>query len=369
MKHPFWIVNSLLLMLFVFVLGFMYLSQTPLPEREHLVRAQIQAPFTKEKVEINIAKIYENDLFDTYKKETPTTELPLIIEPLPEPPRPQPITIPELPEPQFLEPLNIILKGIITVGSDNNHNCAIIEDSNTKQELPYRVGDTIDDARLIRILNNKIILLRTNGQQEVLYLREDDAKNDPAYTSTEQWSSIIEKTSDTDYTIDAQQFIQRVNNLGIVVDTLGLTTAYEQGMSIGCRIGQMDEKSFGPLLGLQKGDIILSVNGIPADSTDNRLAIYKHIIALSSGNTIAVTIQREDAQQILNYTLKAEDDTLKKSSSKQPSNETIQQQKHITTLKKTYSFAPTMKEIRTQEKTHMLNKGKARPGLSTNTHE
>lgn len=52
----------------------------------------------------------------------------------------------------------------------------MIADNKTNQEGTFKVGDTVQDAQLIRIFSNKIILLRNNGQQEVLYLREQDAK-------------------------------------------------------------------------------------------------------------------------------------------------------------------------------------------------
>ena len=45
--------------------------------------------------------------------------------------------------------------------------------------LPDKTGDVIEDAQLMRIFSNKVVLVRSNGQQEVLYLREKDAKTDP----------------------------------------------------------------------------------------------------------------------------------------------------------------------------------------------
>lgn len=356
MKHPFWIVNCLLFLLLLCVLGFVYFFKAPLPEREEIVVTQKSTPSTTKESHINIAAIYEQDLFNTYKKEQPIIEPSLVIDPIPEPPQPQPVSIPELPEPQFLEPINVMLKGIIAVTTDNTKNRAIIQDNKTSQEAVYRVGDTVEDARLIRILSNKIILLRTNGQQEVLYLREQDAKNDPTYAIIDQWDTVIKKTTDTDYTINTPLFTQRINNLGQVVDILALTTAYEKGVSIGCRIGLLDEKSFGPELGLQKGDIILTVNTIPADNTENRLAIYQQIIDLPHQGVITLNITRNNAPLTLNYTLVSQDDTLEKTPQKQ--SEEMVQEKKFSVLREQYSFAPTMKEIRTQEKARMLQKGK-----------
>jgi len=368
MKHPFWIVNSALLFLFCTVLLFIYFSQYPLPERVHVELIPGRTPIVHEKSQINIAKLYEQDLFDTYKQEEKSIPEEIdIIEPVPVPPQPQPISIPEPPEPQFLEPVNITLKGIITISSDNGKNRTIIEDNKTKQETVYRVGDTIEDARLIRIFNSKIILLRTNGQQEVLYLREQDAKNDPAYLVTDRWDTVISKITDSEYAINTKQFISRISSLGQIIDTLGLTTAYDKGISKGCRIGQIDEKSFGPLIGLQKGDIIISINNIPADSTENRLAIYQHIIAIPNNGIISMEIERHNERHALHYTLQHA--TAEKITTKFVPSQEETKEKNISILHNKYSFAPTMKEIRAQERKRMLEKEKKEPSSSTHVGE
>ena len=114
--------------------------------------------------------------------------------PFPEPPAQQKIVIPAIIEPEFLDPLQVTLKGIIVVSSNDSKNRAMIQDNKTMQEGTYKVGDLIQDAQLIRIFKNKIIFLRLNGQQEVLYLREQDAKVDPAYSLSHEWDTVVKKT-------------------------------------------------------------------------------------------------------------------------------------------------------------------------------
>jgi len=98
-----------------------------------------------------------------------------------------------MPKPKFLDPLDITLKGIIVLVHNDSKNRAIIADNKTNKELTYKVGSAIEDAQLIRILSNKVIFLRSNGQQEVLYLREKDAELDPVYTIIDNWDGIIQK--------------------------------------------------------------------------------------------------------------------------------------------------------------------------------
>jgi len=276
MKHPFWIVNSLLFFLVIFTLIFIYTSRVPVPERESIEPVYIP-PKKDRKLDINIRKIYEDDLFGTYKKELKPVRQDFTT-PFPEPPPPQKTSITAVSTPKFLDPLDITLKGIVVISTNDTKNRAIIEDNKTKREDMYKVGDLIEGAQLIRIFRNKVIFLRSNGQQEVLYLREQDAKFDPAFAIIDGWDNVIQKVSENNYLISPKEFIFRVTNLAQFIDILGLTSAYQKGKSIGCRIGTLGLESLGVYLGLQTGDIILTINDIPAFNTPNRLKIYNKIL-------------------------------------------------------------------------------------------
>src|SRR5258708_7440748 len=192
MRHPFWIVNLGLLSLVLVAFAFVYLSSIKVPMRESIEPTQA-LPRKELKVAINIKKIYEDDLFGTYTKELPQLKRLDAVIPFPEPPVQERIVAPKVIEPEFLDPLQVTLKGIIVVGSNDSKNRAMIQDNKTTQEGTYKVGDIIQDAQLIRIFKNKIIFLRLNGQQEILYLREQDAKIDPAYSLAHEWDTVIKK--------------------------------------------------------------------------------------------------------------------------------------------------------------------------------
>jgi len=63
MRHPLWILNSVLLVMFVIVLFFMLLSRQPTPEWQDIEPARYVKPLEKKVSEINISKIYDYDLF------------------------------------------------------------------------------------------------------------------------------------------------------------------------------------------------------------------------------------------------------------------------------------------------------------------
>ncbi len=360
MKHPFWIVNSCLLLLLLLVASIMYFMRTPLVPRADI---NITMPTTNkqstQEFTINISKIYEHDLFDTYEKEEPVSTA-ATIPPMPEPPKPLVASAPKIPEPQFVDPLDITLKGIIVISTQESKNRAIIEENKTKTEKTYKVGDFIHDAQLIRIFSNKIILLRSNGQQEVVYLREQDAKIDPVYSAIGGWEHVSQEVESDTYVITRQEFISRVKNLAHFIDLLDVTTAYKDGLSIGCRIGIVEPASLAHYLGLKTSDIIVAINGIPTANTADRVTIYKTIIGLADNNEITVSLIRNSKEFTLRYTIEAKKNEKKEPFMTQKSAEE-QERKDKEILAQKHTFAPTIDEIRKKEKALMLQKGKSMP--------
>lgn len=302
MNHPFWIINaSLLLLLFLAHLSIRFL-QPVIPVREPII--QKTKPLQEKMVHVNLEKIYKNDLFNTIKSVEPLEVAP---EPLPVLPRlPKvslPTTPPTPPEPRFLDPLNITLKGIFFVGAHKKENSVIFQNNTTNEEITASVGTKVQDAVVVRIFKNKVLLLRVNGQQEILYLREEDAKLDSAYGYSDDWNDVITKIDNNTYQISIQEFMIRVANMGQLLYTLGVTTAYKNGKSIGCRIGVLDQGNVGIFLGLKTGDIITKINEKPVFTTKERLEIFKEI-SEQKKETLTVKILRNGQDLSMKYILK-----------------------------------------------------------------
>ena len=357
MKHPFWIINIGLFLLVLFAFAFAYFSQIKVPKRTSIEPTEI-IPHKELKVAINIKKIYENDLFGTYTKELPSLKTLDLVMPFPTPPLQEKITIPKISEPEFLDPLQITLKGIIVVGSNDAKNRAIIQENKTKQEGTYKVGDIIQDAQLIRIFKNKIILLRLNGQQEILYLREQDAKHDPSYMITGDWETVVKEVAQYHYTINPYTFTDRVKNLAQFINLINATTAYKKGKSIGLRIGSLSPQSFGLMVGLEKDDIITEINNMPTQTTEERIAIYKNITTLTAGDTISITLTRRNKELTIFYTLEDFVTPVEKK-------ENIPEEKkqayfsNFIPTQQLNAFAPTIDKMRKNDHQIMVQNGKS----------
>jgi len=361
MKHPFWIINLGLLSLVLAAFAFIYLSNKKISSRKE-IEVTPPLPAKEKKLAINTKKIYEHDLFGTYVQElAPQAKKLDSIIPFPEPPAQQKIVIPTVIEPDFLSPLDVVLKGIIVVSSNDAKNRAMIQDNKTLQEGTYKVGDVVQDAQLIRIFKNKIIFLRLNGQQEILYLREQDAKTDITYSMAYEWDTVIKRISDNNYIINPDSFVKQIKNLTQFINLLNATTAYQQGNSIGLRIGNLSASPFGGLIGVQNGDIITSINNIPTQTTEERLAIYKNITSLKVGNTITVKITRRNRELTITYTLEDFITTKKEQDTFEQKQETafFFNKKNDNIKQQHYTFMPTIDKIKKADHQMMHQKSNA----------
>lgn len=301
MKTPLWMVNSLLVLLSLFVAGFIIYSQIQPPSRKQLEPDPSSIILPKKEIsKVQLSRIYNNDLFNTYIPMPKPTVQPIQKPQIPAPPNPKQYTPAFESKPTFLDPLNIKLKGIIWQGTEEESR-TIIADSSGKQTV-YRVGDKLEDSHVLRIFDRKIILMRSNGQQEALYLSSTDAARDQEHEiiRKQDYSKVIQQINETVRIIDPEEFTKITHNLGQVIDALNLSSVYQSGEPIGIRIGSFEEETLGSALGLQEDDVIISINNIEATSIQKRLEIYNSITELPEGSVIRVLLLR-DSDQIMHY--------------------------------------------------------------------
>ena len=307
MKSPLWMVNAIFALFLCLLFVLMLILKKPIIKRTSISPQEPATPLAQEVSKINPVRIYESDLFRTFVRAQPLQqEVAVEDQPIvpPAPPLPKTFVKKQRAMPEFLAPLEVELKGII-YNSNSVYSRAIIMDRKTKQEKLHKIGDTLEDAHLIFIGKNKAMFIRSNGQQETLFVSAEAAQKDPMY-APHNVSTAVERIDEHDFIVNADQFLKEVNNVAQFLDNLDITTAFDKGQIIGCRVGKMLPKSIGPALGLQYADIITSVNGVPATDTSSRVKIYKQIEQAENNQQISAVIQRGGAQLTMNYALQKE---------------------------------------------------------------
>jgi len=307
MKQQLWIVNSSLLgIFFTACILLKFFEQYPPVRRPGKITLQDSVKKKEPTSQATLEVIYKNDIFGTFIPQILMPPAPpqaikqSLVTPIPEPQAAQITPIPEPKKQEFVDALNLTLKGIV-ITSDELKNVVMIADETQKENL-YRLGDKIKDAQIIKIIRNRVVFLRANGQQELFFLRKED--NPLSVPFEERWKMTVKQISPTAFEVDPEYFIKEVDSLGNFVDSLPLIgTAYQGGSPIGIRVGNLEKQDIGLMLGLQPYDIVIAINDITTAEQKNRLTIYDTITQAKIGDTINVKVKRGQQEIELAYKL------------------------------------------------------------------
>ena len=246
----------------------------------------------KEKEPSFYAVIHKRDLFhsakeEVAKKKAPTTRKKVVI------------------KEEALEktPLRVRLRG--TVYRESGNSIAIIEDTKTRKQDVYHVGDFIlGEAKLIGISRNKVYLER-NGKQEVLEVYEgpEVRTGERAEDKRPQRGPIptgagIRRLSANRYRIPQEDLRNAFENMNHLLTQVRMVPNFNNGEPDGFKLLSVKSGSLIHRSGLRDGDIIKRVNGIEIDSPEKAFEIYDQV---KNEPTITVEIERGGGKKTFTY--------------------------------------------------------------------
>jgi general secretion pathway protein C len=170
--------------------------------------------------------------------------------------------------------LNVRLKG--TVVSPNGFALAMIEDRSQRDESLYMEGDRIQDAEILEIREDKVILRRA-GRDETLKLfaekpRKQGRWKPPARTTARRRYAQQRSARSTAVSGSGRRAQQRVRSL---MAQLRLRPHYEKGKPAGFKVGQVRLGSVFQAEGLEKGDIVVAINDEDVRTPNQLLKAYR----------------------------------------------------------------------------------------------
>ncbi len=366
MRQSLWVVNSSLLFLFLIAQVAFFLLHTPIPRRTSLEPDTIPVEAKKLGLTVSIKNIYEqNDLFGTYIPVAPAEAKAVepVIPVIPEAPPMVPLKIPLEPQKVFIAPLAVTLRGVMYNYNTPDKSIAIIQFQDSKEEVNYRVGQLIADAQILKIYPNRVIVVRSNGQQETLYLSENEASKDMKFEVIKDISSIVIPIHQGVYHVPIEKLTKNIKSLGRFIEILDLTTVYKKGKSVGCSVKRAGKDTLAEKLGFKAEDIIEQVDGIPVTDMSSRVVVFDNMIQKKIGDQFTVKVERSGNPVELKYMLvadphqgiglqKTETDAKKSAKEAVPTSEQlfdIEQQK-IKMLEQKVKLAPTVQQIEMEER-------------------
>lgn len=194
-----------------------------------------------------------------------------------------------------LEPTSLKIALLGTVVGSEQDSFAIIEEKGRKKQDLYKVGDSVQSAVVRRILRGKVILT-VQGRDKILTIEEEAAsrrKNEVARPEPiRQGERIAVKRSEVE---------KSLKNVHQLLSQARVRPHFSEGKPDGLAITHIKRGSIFEKLGLKNGDIVKGLDGKEIKSPDDVLQMYEK---LTVGSEVAIEIERDEEEQIINYTFR-----------------------------------------------------------------
>lgn len=166
----------------------------------------------------------------------------------------------------------------------------------TNKEVMHHLGDTIKDGMIIRIAQDRIVILRSNGQQETFYLRKDitlDSLSEKADKDSDA-DKLARSTGENTYDLSLDVFGRKIQTIADFLQEFDLMPIYKQSSILGFKISTKNAGAFPTSLGLANGDLITKINGLDITDQKNRVKIYDTFKTIQPKSKITITLQRNN---------------------------------------------------------------------------
>lgn len=210
--------------------------------------------------------------------------------------------------------LNLRLVGMFSSDS-GGPALALIADGNNP-ERPYRLGDTIANGpRLEQILSDHVVLSR-NGALEKLSLPKDNLTSaaapratpappagarPPAVTPLSAAPAGPEAAAPVDASAVAERLRKQMETRPDALQDLAETTPYMQnGQFAGLRLRPGRDRQAFQQLGLQPGDVLTQVNGVPLTDPVQGLSLLQELL---NNDQVNIQVLRNGTEVPLSFNL------------------------------------------------------------------
>jgi general secretion pathway protein C len=167
-----------------------------------------------------------------------------------------------------------------TVAGDQEIARAVIEDTATKIQDLYKIGDSIQAARIERIERSRVVLLR-EGREEVLEMSMADLSSSPGATPSAAAAGApfpreaVTVISPTEFEINRRALLSRIGGIEAILRTTRVTPYVVDGNVEGLRLTGLANVSMARFVGLEDGDIIQNVNGQALTSLPKAFQVFQ----------------------------------------------------------------------------------------------
>ncbi len=197
--------------------------------------------------------------------------------------------------------LNLKLWGTVT--GEKEETFAVIEESGTRQQNLFRVGDTVQEAMVKLILREKVVL-NVKGKDEILELEKAVASKGRTFRSPSQSaaaSRIRQPARTRRITIRRSQIDSALQDVNKLISEVNIKPHFQDGQPDGLMLSRIRPNSIFMRMGLRNGDIITGVNGNNIQSVQDVIGFYEN---LKTAERLNLQMKRGGRPRTIEYTVR-----------------------------------------------------------------
>jgi type II secretory pathway component PulC len=214
-------------------------------------------------------------------------------------------------KPQQASSLPIRLMNTVVL-QDSVKSIASVQVSGQRDLKEYREGDTIDNlAKIFKI--TRLELLVKNNQTGICesitssLLKEGRTSPISVMTPSQSRSYVANKkipgieNVGNKFMIKKDVLDEKLKDIGAILTQARAVKIQNPDGSMSFKMTEMDPEGVFPILGLQEGDIITSINGKPIMDLNEVMSLFGKIKNIEN---LSLGIKREGAESVQDYTIK-----------------------------------------------------------------
>jgi general secretion pathway protein C len=181
---------------------------------------------------------------------------------------------------------------------------AIIEDTASRTQALYRVGDRVGEGRLASIGWDRATVAFDGGEATLEIASEPAPPDTPAPADAPPPPATgerIRRTGENAYLVDRREISGALGNTSGLLTQLRAVAEVRDGRPAGFRLFRIREESLFARLGLRDGDVVERVNGT---EVHDPAALLRFLERLGHEPRVALDIVRAEAPRTLVYDLR-----------------------------------------------------------------
>lgn len=205
--------------------------------------------------------------------------------------------------------LRLKLLGTLVSESMPTWSVASIQDLVTLKTATYMPDDLIQNAKVLEIERERVIILNNNRKEFIDASGEAGAPPAQPMISAPKaepgpavaMGTGIKKLGDNDYEIPRAEIDKTLSNLNDVAMQARIVPAFKDGVAQGFKLFSIRPDSIYSKIGIQNGDVIKRINGFDLNSPEKALEIYSK---LKESTRIDIEYERNGGTQRSTYNVR-----------------------------------------------------------------